>query len=80
MDQAAPSHQALLRHIGKRRADANLDCHQRLCARGDHQEATSPRRVLAYAATDIVADAFREIAAAPSARWRRPNRKRPQLA
>jgi hypothetical protein len=40
MDQAAPSHPALLRHLGKRRANANLDCHQRLCARDDHQEAS----------------------------------------
>jgi hypothetical protein len=34
VDQAALAHQALLRHFGKRRADANLDRHQRLRAGG----------------------------------------------
>ena len=69
----------LLRHLGERRPDANLDCHQRLCAGGDHQKATSPGCDPAYTATDFVADALREIAAATSLQARRSGRKQPYL-
>src|SRR5271168_2354194 len=75
VDQAALAHQALLRHFGKRRADANLDRHQRLRAGGNHQEETSSGRVPAYAATDLVADALREIAAETSCCGRRADHK-----
>jgi hypothetical protein len=66
VDQATPAHQALLRHLGERRTHANLDCHQRLCAGGDHQKTTSSGCVPAYFATDIVPDALRETAATAS--------------
>src|SRR5208282_760987 len=79
VDQATPAHQALLRHLGKRRADANLDCHQRLCVGGDHQKATSSGCDPAYAATDFVADALREIADATSVWARRSSRGQPYL-
>ena len=80
VDQATSAHQALLWHLGERRADANLDRHQRLRAGGDHQEGTSIGCVPAYIATDFVVNAFREIAAATSTRGRRADRKRLQLA
>ena len=79
VDQVTPAHQTLLRHLGERRPNANLDCHQRLCAGGDHQKATSPGCDSAYAATDFVADALREIAAATSLQARRSGRKQPYL-
>jgi hypothetical protein len=66
VDQTAPTHQTLLWDFRERRADPNLDRHQRLRAGGDHQEETSPGRVPTYAATDLVADAVRETAAETS--------------
>ena len=80
VDQAALAHQALLRHFRECCADANLDRHQRLSPGGDHQEATSPGGVPACAATDIVVDALREIAAETSCWGRRPDRKRPNIS
>ena len=41
MDQAAPAHQILLRHLRERRADANLDRGLRLRARRHHQDRDS---------------------------------------
>src|SRR5262249_32500455 len=79
VDQATPADQTLLRHLGKRGADANMDCHQRLRIGGDHQKATSPGRDPAYAATDLVADTFREIAHATSVWARRSGREQPYL-
>jgi len=75
VDQATSAYQALLWHLGERCADANLDRYQRLCAGGDHQEGTSIGRVAAYVATDFVAHAFRETAAATGTRGRRADRK-----
>ena len=66
VDQAASADQALLRHLGECRANANLDRRERLCAGGDHQEAAQAGVVAAYASTDFVADAIRETATATS--------------
>ena len=73
VDQAASENQALLRHLGERRQNANLDRHLRLRAGGDYQEATQTGRVLAYAVTDIVANALRETTAATSSCRYRPD-------
>ena len=80
VDQAAPAHQALLRHLRERCADANLDRHQRLGPGGDHQEATSIGRVPACAATDIVIDALREIATETSCCPHRAVSKQPNIS
>ena len=80
VDQAAPAHQAFLRHLRERCADANLDRHQRLCPGGDHQEATSIGRVPACAATDIVIDALREIATETSCCQHRAVPKQPNIS
>jgi len=39
VDQTASADQAVLRHIGERRENANLDCRFGLCAGGDHAQA-----------------------------------------
>jgi hypothetical protein len=80
VDQAAPAHQALLRHLRERCADANLDRYQRLCPGGDHQEATSIGRIPACAATDIVVDALREITTETSCCQRRAIPKQPNIS
>ena len=41
MDQAAPADQGVLRNLGKRRQDADLDRRVRLRAGGDHQKASA---------------------------------------
>ena len=43
MDQAIPSYQTILWHFRERRQNSNLDCYQRLCARGHCQERTQKR-------------------------------------
>jgi len=40
MDQAAPAHQSVLRHLRERGENTNLDRHLRLCTRRHRQEAT----------------------------------------
>ena len=80
VDQTAPAHQALLRHLRERCADANLDRYQRLCPGGDHQEATSIGRIPACAATDIVVDALREITTETSCCQRRAIPKQPNIS
>ncbi len=66
MDQTAFANQALLWNFGERRANANMDRHQRVRAGGDHQEATQTGFVFAYLATDFVVDALRETTVATS--------------
>jgi hypothetical protein len=75
VDQAAPAHQAFLRTSENAVRTANLDRHQRLRAGSDHQ--ASSESVLAYA-TDLVADALREIAAETSCCGRRASCKQAQ--
>lgn len=43
VDQAAPAHQGVLRHLRERGEDPDLDRHQHLRARGHRQEATGRR-------------------------------------
>ena len=45
MDQAAPADQAVLRDLGERGEDADLDCRVGLGAGRDHQEATRSRGI-----------------------------------
>ncbi len=64
--EAAPGHQAFLRHLRQRSEDPGLDRRIGLCARRDHQEGTAIGRIVAYVATDPVGHAVRENAVATS--------------
>jgi len=62
VDQTAPSHQTVLRHI--RKCSKNPDLGRRLyvCAHRNHQEKAQSRYVPLYIATDFVGHPFRENA------------------
>ena len=62
MDQAAPAHQILLRHLRERRADANLDRGLRLRARRHHQEETQSGPQPLHNSPDPQHHRIREIA------------------
>lgn len=66
-DQAAPAHQAVLRHFRERRQEPGMDRRGHLCAGGHRQEANESRSVVAWNATNPERDAFRESPVAPAA-------------
>src|SRR3990172_1170471 len=60
MDQAAPAHQSLLRYLGERGQDPDLDRHLRLRPRRHCQEAAKTRTQPLLNSTDSERDPFRE--------------------
>ena len=76
VDQAASSHQTVLRHLGERGEDADLDRRLGLRSRRHHQEASRPGRLALHFATDPLGHAFRENAHTSSACWRRKQMQR----
>src|SRR6516165_2152259 len=72
---AAKHYPAYLRRIRYRDPETGKN----LRIGGDHQKATSPGRDPAHAATDLVADTFREITHATSVWARRSGREQPYL-
>ena len=58
VDQTTPADQGVLWDQRERGEDPTLDRDCGLRAGGDHQEATLTLRVLAYAATDIIANCY----------------------
>ncbi len=62
MDQAASAHQSVFRRQRERRPNANLDRHQRLPARRQHQKAARRRGIALHNFTDFEPDAIRENA------------------
>ena len=76
VDQAASADQAVLRHVGERGEDANLDRGVGLCAGGHRRQAAHARRFPARAATDSVGRAVRENPSATSTCVNRGSTKR----
>ncbi len=60
VDQAASAYQGVLRHLGERREDANLDRRLGLRARGHRQKAPQAGRLALHFATDIFTHPLRE--------------------
>ena len=60
MDQTTFANQGFLWYFGKRSENTNLDCHNRLRAGGDSQEAPEPGHEPLHNSTDFECDAFRE--------------------
>jgi Transposase DDE domain len=60
MDQAAPAYQKILRHLGQRRADANLDRGLRLRPHRHRQKTACPRPLPLHFATDFLRHHVRE--------------------
>lgn len=60
MDQAAPAHQGVLRHVRERGQDPSLDSHSRLCPRRHRQETARFGGFPLRNPTDFEPDAFRE--------------------
>ena len=60
VDQAASSDQAVLRHVGERGEDADLDCRLGLRPRRHRQEAPRPGRLALHFVTDPLGDPLRE--------------------
>ena len=59
VDQAASSDQAVLRHVGERGEDADLDCRLGLRPRRHRQEAPRPGRLALHFVTDPLGDPLR---------------------
>ena len=59
VDQTASSYQGVLRHLGERGQNTNLDCGVRLRARGHRQEAPGPLRQPVRNPTNIESDHVR---------------------
>ena len=62
MDQTAPAHQGVLRHLRERGQNPGLDCHSRLCPRGHRQETARVGGIFLHNFTNFEPDAFRENA------------------
>jgi hypothetical protein len=77
MDQAASSHQAVLRHLGKRGQDADLDRRLGLRPRRHRQEASRPGRLALHFAPDPLGHPFRENAHRSSTCQRRQQMQPP---
>ena len=60
MDQATSAHQALLRHLGKRRQDPALDRRVRLCPGGNHPKEARTRYPTLQNATGSIRHALRK--------------------
>ena len=71
VDQAASSDQAVLRHVGERGEDADLDCRLGLRPRRHRQEAPRPGRLALHFVTDPLGDPLRENAHTSSTCGRR---------
>ena len=76
VDQAASSDQAVLRHVGERGEDADLDCRLGLRPRRHRQEAPRPGRLALHFVTDPLGDPLRENAPTSSTRGRRKQMQR----
>ena len=76
VDQAASSDQAVLRHVGERGEDADLDCRLGLRPRRHRQEAPRPRRLALHFVTDPLGDPLRENAHTSSTCGRRKQMQR----
>ena len=75
-DQAASSDQAVLRHVGERGEDADLDCRLGLRPRRHRQEAPRPGRLALHFVTDPLGDPLRENAHTSSTCGRRKQMQR----
>ena len=75
VDQAASSDQAVLRHVGERGEDADLDCRLGLRPRRHRQEAPRPGRLALHFVTDPL-DPLRENAHTSSTCGRRKQMQR----
>src|SRR5208337_2844158 len=60
MDQTAPPDQAVLRHVGERREDANLDRGFGLCAGGDRAQTAQSGGAPLHIATGNFGDGIRK--------------------
>ena len=76
VDQAASSDQAVLRHVGERGEDADLDCRLGLRPRRHRQEAPRPGRLALHFVTDPLGDPLRENAHTSSTCGRRKQMQR----
>ena len=76
LDQAASSDQAVLRHVGERGEDADLDCRLGLRPRRHRQEAPRPGRLALHFVTDPLGDPLRENAHTSSTCGRRKQMQR----
>ena len=76
VDQAASSDQAVLRHVGERGEDADLDCRLGLRPRRHRQEAPRPGRLALHFVTDPLGDPVRENAHTSSTCGRRKQMQR----
>ena len=62
MDQATPADQAVLRDLGKRGQDPDMDSCVGLCARGNRQKTAPPGRVALHIDAGPFGDNIRENA------------------
>ena len=76
VDQAASSDQAVLRHVGERGEDADLDCRLGLRPRRHRQEEPRPGRLALHFVTDPLGDPLRENAHTSSTCGRRKQMQR----
>ena len=76
VDQAASSDQAVLRHVGERGEDADLDCRLGLRPRRHRQEVPRPGRLALHFVTDPLGDPLRENALTSSTCGRRKQMQR----
>ena len=76
VDQAASSDQAVLRHVGERGEDADLNCRLGLRPRRHRQEAPRPGRLALHFVTDPLGDPLRENAHTSSTCGRRKQMQR----
>jgi hypothetical protein len=60
MDQTAPADQAVLRHVGERREDTNLDRRLGLRAGGDRAQTAQPAGSSLHIATGLFGDGIRK--------------------
>src|SRR5208283_11753 len=67
MDQTAPSHKKILRHLSERSENSDMDCRNSIRPYRDHKETSQARSLALYFATDSLGDYFRENALAASA-------------
>jgi hypothetical protein len=62
MDQTTSSYQTVLRRIGERGENPNLDCRVDLSTHRHHQKTAQTRNIPLYVATDFIRHPFREKA------------------
>jgi len=67
MDKAASADKSFLRHIRECGQNTDMDCHRRLCAGGDHQEAFETGAESLHNFTNYQRDTVRENTAFTSA-------------